>query len=156
MSKNVHGFREWKGIDLCSDCYHQTPEIHHEVHVLRMNFIGFLVHRGQVDCALCLRALICPITWVSFRHHELDHYDRSTKVDSIGTMIMKGCSLSSICQESLKCRLLCVRCHARVTYAQRCVGTMRLPVTSDEFRHQAASIVEQVVRKIMIIDANRV
>ena len=148
MTKNVHGFREWKGIDLCFDCYH-VPEVQRDIYALRTEFVHFLVHRGQVDCALCLRALICPVNRTQIRSYELDHCEPRSKSDSVGAMIMKGRPFTQICEESLKCRLLCVRCHARVTYAQRSLGSCN---AADEVMSQS---VDRVVQKIIVIDENR-
>ena len=152
MTKNIHGFREWKGIDLCSDCYYHTSEIQQEVYALRVDFIVFLIHRGQVDCALCLQALICPLTGIQLHSYELDHCASESKSDSVGAMIMKGCPFTKICEESLKCRVLCVRCHSRVTYAQRSIGALRLKA---EVRAQSMSMVDRIVQKLLFIDQCR-
>ena len=137
---------------LCSDCYYHTSEIQQEVYALRVDFIVFLIHRGQVDCALCLQALICPLTGIQLHSYELDHCASGSKSDSVGAMIMKGCPFTQICEESLKCRVLCVRCHSRVTYAQRSIGALRLKA---EIRAQSMSMVDRIVQKLLFIDQCR-
>ena len=152
MLKNINGFKEWKGIDLCADCY-AIEQIEREVRDIGAAVVSHLINRNDVCCAICSRLIICPLTGDRYFRYEFDHCTAAVKIDSVGAMIMKGRPLSMIFDEMAKCRLLCVRCHARVTYAQRQVDTSRLPA---DHKFRSFPLVESLVHKIVDYDRVRV
>jgi hypothetical protein len=127
INKNVNGFRMFKGIDLCHDCY-SIQEIRQHVQETRLKLLKHEASQDKWYCALCKIVLFDPNTLESFRSFERDHIDVFKKTCSVWELIVKGASIDCILLETKKCRNLCIRCHSAVTCAERAVGILGLKV----------------------------
>ena len=123
--KNVNGFRIFKDIDLCADCY-DIPEIKIEVLTLSQKMLDEDIRQGRTFCAMCYVTIIDTHTRTIVRRFERDHLNPSEKIGSVGRMISKGEPWENILIESNKCRTLCVACHSIVTYLEMKSGLMRI------------------------------
>lgn len=121
VCKNIHPMRRFKGVDLCWDCYN-VSEIRQETNTLLTYLLMDDIRKGNTSCDLCHARLIDVDTQQRIRGFERDHIDPSTKCESVGKMVMMGCTLESILEENSKCRLLCIPCHSIVTYLEKHSG----------------------------------
>jgi hypothetical protein len=125
LNKNVHGFRQYRGVVLCCDCY-GIPEIAHEIQAVWTLVFWADRQQNATDCALCQVPLIDPVTLQPRRAFERDHLNVFTKISTVWALVMTGATLFDILSERDKCRNLCVRCHAAVTCAERTLGILAL------------------------------
>jgi hypothetical protein len=148
----TNSFRVWKNIDLCRDCYN-IGNIQREVNTTRQKLSLLMVEDDQCQCQICHEPIICPITHVRLRAGELDHVRPWEKIESVGTMILQGYQFEDIVTEYYKCRLLCIRCHACVTYSQKLTGSIRLKnlELSPKSRDRVQTIVKAITRKVLSV-----
>lgn len=145
--KNINGFRTFKGFDFCADCY-TIPPITQETNALRQQLYSWDILSGNIDCVLCGKIVLNPQTVQPECRFERDHIDITTKTDCVGRMILDGARFDLICTEARKCRILCVRCHSVVTFAERYVGSIRYH-TNKQYNQEAQTLVENIVCTII-------
>lgn len=110
--------RMWKSIQLCIDCY-RVPQIQAEIGHTRRVLNHYYITRGFANCRMCNSPIIDTVSGRIIQAFEADHIQPKDKYISIGVMIRQGFPLRDIMEELAKCRLLCVRCHDIVTFAQQ-------------------------------------
>jgi len=135
--------RLWKSIQLCVDCY-RIPQIQCEIWHTRQTLNHYYVTKGFVNCRMCQGSIIDPTSGYVLQAFEADHIIPQDKHMSIGTMIRQGYSLHNIIQELSKCRLLCIRCHDIVTFAQQKSSVLHLKYVeqlSPEIRRRMRTII---------------
>jgi hypothetical protein len=114
LQKNVHGFRRFKNVDLCWDCY-TIPEITRHVQETRRRLVEHDVRNGKGQCALCGSRLLDPVTLETLQAYERDHLDVFQKTATVWELLVTGASFARVLAENAHCRNLCVRCHSAVT-----------------------------------------
>ena len=125
INKNVNGFRRYKGILLCCDCY-RIPEIQDDLKGVWTRLLRNDAIQGRWCCALCQVVLFDPVTLIRSRLFERDHMDVFSKVATVWELVTSGAPFEDVLAENQKCRNLCVRCHAAVTCAERATGLLAL------------------------------
>jgi hypothetical protein len=125
LNTNIHGFRMYKTVRLCWDCYN-IPQIANEVQHMRLRLLRHDAAVGKWQCALCLCPLFDPVTLQLVRAFERDHVDVFSKEATVWELLVTGASVTRVFAENQNCRNLCVRCHSAVTCAERTVGILGL------------------------------
>ena len=156
LNKNIHGFRWFKGVRLCHDCY-TIPEITGQVQAARHRLMDHDGRSGKWRCALCSIVLFRPDTHEIVHAYERDHIDVFDKSSSVWELLVTGAPFQQVIHESNKCRNLCVRCHSAVTYAERTVGILGLktietrcplsPYIRKRARYQVDTLVDTMLDK---------
>ena len=115
----------YKGVLLCADCLaHPAIVAENEYNMTVLRF--FNIVQGKSYCELCDAALLDTVTGDRLRAYHHDHRDALLKTANICDLLRQGASVEEICAEASKCRLLCVACHSKVTYAEMSTGYFNL------------------------------
>jgi hypothetical protein len=124
INKNINGIKKFKGRQVCADCRDSSMDIQRHVTAARAALLDHDIETKQTDCALCARQLIDVTTCRRVRRFERDHLDVFTKTSSVIMLAHAGEPIATVIAEARKCRNLCVRCHATVTFAERESGIL--------------------------------
>lgn len=143
VSKNCNGFHEYRGVSLCTDCF-RIPEIQMEIQECYNRIYDYCFQNlGLSECAMCKVGLLMRVETtnrvVKIRNFEFDHVNMFNKTASIFQLVYKDpFDLESIKLEVSKCRMLCVRCHSYVTFAEKHMGLHHRSIRSlsEELRNR--------------------
>ena len=119
-------FRQWRDQQLCGDCYQGDPNIKSHVESMYTKLLHRDIANGEIDCALCSRALIDAERVRKVRQFDRDHVDVGRKRAAVSHLMTAGAPEEEVMAEAAKCRNLCKRCHEAVTYAERRCGLYTL------------------------------
>ena len=155
-NKNERGLRNYKGVDLCADCY-TIPEV--ERNTLRM-FIGLTmldIQMRKTCCAICTAGLIDPQTGYTFADFKRVYIDVFDMQSPVWALVTNGSNWATVKAASDKCRNVCTRCHSAISTAKRKIGIQRLKTLdiSDCCRRLASSKVESLVYMLVFQGADR-
>ena len=103
INKNVNGFRRYKGILLCCDCY-RIPEIQDDIKGVWTRLLRNDAIQGRWCCALCQVVLFDPVTLIRSRLFERDHMDVFSKVATVWELVTSGAPFEDVLAENQKCR----------------------------------------------------
>jgi len=103
----------WNDLKLCNTCHAARYE------VLADEIKQYMIEKGHTKCAFCNKTRINPCDF------HFDHINMFTKVGAVGPMMFSGTAVELIKEEINKCQLLCISCHAAVTYFERRFGFIK-------------------------------
>lgn len=155
LTKFVHGFRRYNGVDLCVDCY-DIPQITKDTSTKWAQLAMMDMHMGKTVCAICTVGLIDPkagYELAAFRREYVDVFDTQCTVFAF---VKAGGRWDSIRAASERSRKLCMRCHSAVSTAKRYIGIQRLKMlqVSDGIKQMAARKVESLVYLLVFQGSN--
>lgn len=103
----------WKDLKLCNKC--------HNVRFIMIadEIQRYMIEKGHIKCAFCHKIRTNPYEF------HFDHINMFTKEGAVGQMMSVGVPIELIKEEINKCQLLCISCHAAVTYFERRFGFIR-------------------------------
>lgn len=108
--------REFRGVDLCNDCY-SIPEIMQEVYHLRQQQLYYCIQKNMVACTICHTNLIDPNKAVAVGQFELGDVGGTDRC-IIPQLVSTGAPCTQIQEELQHCRLLCIQCHSIVMFLE--------------------------------------
>lgn len=156
LTKLVHGFRRYKNVDLCVDCYEIT-QIKQATSVEWARLSIMDIQMGKTVCAICTvdLAIVGAVgaAGATFRRELVDVLDETS---TVWTAVKAGAPWDSIWAANVRSRNVCMRCHSAFSISKRCIGIQRLKTlqVSDCIKQMARRKVETLVHLLVFQGSN--
>jgi hypothetical protein len=148
LTKHVHGFRRYKNVDLCVDCY-EIPQIQQATSAEWARLAIMDIQMGKTACAICTADLaIMGSAGAAFRREYVDVLEERC---TVWTAVKSGAPWDFIRAANVRSRNLCMRCHSAVSISKKCTSIQRLKKiqVSDRIKQMAKSKVETLVHLLI-------
>jgi hypothetical protein len=125
LTKYVHGFRRYKNVDLCADCY-EIPEIQQATSTEWVRLDMMDIQLGKTVCAVCAARLAIGTmgaTGAQFRRERVDVLDKQSTVYQL---VVAGAPNVSIRAANVRSHNLCLRCHSAFCISKKFIDIHRL------------------------------
>ncbi len=129
LVENHKTTRRWERDYYCLICFENDSKIQIEILKRKQLIMDYCIDSNQVQCALC-KIIVIDIQRKSMVVKcEMDHKRIFDKLFSIGDYIFTNdprISAETVLEECVKCRVLCICCHAIVTRLETSTGMIAL------------------------------
>ena len=149
-TKHLHGFRRYKSVDLCDDCFF-IPEIENATSKMYLRLTMLDVRMGKTSCTICNSRLIDPVTGHVLAAFLRDYVDLLDTQCSVWALVNTGAEWDSVQTANEQCRNVCIRCHSAISKAKWVIGIQGLKKlqVSDCVKDMAVSKVESLVHMLV-------